>query len=219
MRTKRILKIYNRIIQIVQKGKDAKIEYMKFIDDTIDNGEYSLLQDVFDTHFNTNIQRFPTLSIFKSQSFDIARFNTSSSFQYRLKIYYDANNVYQMGKNIYDNTNNELLGDFAEVDRLSYINSLGVTYSYHPENAYYKDTALFKKQINDTTNNTNNSEEARVVELYVTVGLPSYGEIIILNDPTMELLDKYKLAITLLKRRDHSINNYIETGYIDDYYL
>jgi hypothetical protein len=199
MRTKRILKIYNRIIQIVQKGRDAKLEYMKFIQDTIDNGEYSLLQDLFDTHFDTNIRKYPTLSMFKSKSFDVVRYNTNSSFQYRLKLYYDSSDVYQMGKSIYDNTTNELLGEFSEVDRLSYINSFGATYSYNPENIYYKDTYLMKKQIKDTEANTNNSEEARLVELYVTIGLQSYGDIVILNDPTMELLDKYKLAITLLR--------------------
>jgi hypothetical protein len=219
MRTKRILKIYNRIIQIVQKGRDAKLEYMKFIQDTIDNGEYSLLQDLFDTHFDTNIRKYPTLSMFKSKSFDVVRYNTNSSFQYRLKLYYDSSDVYQMGKSIYDNTTNELLGEFAEIDRLSYINSFGVTYSYNPENIYYKDTYLMKKQIKDTEENTNNSEEARLVELYVTIGLQSYGDIVILNDPTMELLDKYKLAITLLRAGNYSINTYIEDNYIDDYYI
>jgi hypothetical protein len=76
-----------------------------------------------------------------------------------------------------------------------------------------------KKQIKDTEENTNNSEEARLVELYVTIGLQSYGDIVILNDPTMELLDKYKLAITLLRAGNYSINTYIEDNYIDDYYI
>ena len=206
MRTKRILKLYNKITQIAQKGKDAIIEYYKFIDDTIDNGEYSLLEDIFINFYNTDIRMYNSISIFKRKSFEIARFNTNSNFQYKLKTYYDVNNVYQVGKNIFDGSTNDMLGEFSEIDRVGEVFYLGVTYSYYPENIYYKDPALFRKL-----------NEAMIVELQVYIY--DINETVLFNDPTMLLLDKYKSAVTLLLAIEAlGDNEYIDSNFIDNYF-
>lgn len=186
MRKKRISRIFNRIIQITQKGKDSYIEYCNYIDDVIGNGEYVYLQDVFTIHFNCDIRKYQSISSMKKKTYDISRFNTNSTFQYRLKAYYDDNDVYQVGKKIY-NTDNIELGQFEEQDKLLQINSLGITYSYYPPVNYYKDPDLVRKQ-----------DEPSLIELKVIIGTSSTN-IVYLNDSTMLLLDKYKAGIVLMK--------------------
>jgi hypothetical protein len=82
-----------------------------------------------------------------------------------------------------------------------------VTYSYQPDLKYFYDTSLFRKL-----------EEASKIELKITIGLEENDNILYLNGPTMSLLDKYKLGVTLLINDNTSINNYIDNNYIDNYF-
>ena len=40
MRTKKLIKIYNKLTQLAQKGFGAYSEYSNYINDCMDNGEY-----------------------------------------------------------------------------------------------------------------------------------------------------------------------------------
>ena len=206
MRRKRITKIYNRIMEIVTKGTDSNIEYYNYRDDLVDSGEYSLLQDVFSTCFDTDITLYPSIMEFKKRSFKVVLTYTYSYFQTNLKNFYDENDVYQVGKSIFESSSNVKLGEFTEVDRVGTVNHQGVTYSYYPENVFYRNTELFHKL-----------DEARVVELIVLIGSDVNGSRILLSDPNMQLIDKYKYAISILKSAN--INNYIDSDYVFDYYI
>ena len=81
MRRKRVTRLYNKIIQIVQKGSDSVIEYYNFIEDVITNGEYSLLQDVFSICFNYDITRYNSINELKLRSFGVVQSNTYDYFQ------------------------------------------------------------------------------------------------------------------------------------------
>jgi hypothetical protein len=187
MRKKRILRIFNRIKQICQKGRDYFIDYCVYIDGIIEDGQYDLLQDVFINFYSVDIRKYNTISIMKQKTFDVALFNTSSTFQYRLKDYYDLKGVYQIGQQIYDVSTNENLGTFTELDRLRTIEYLGVTYSYNPESPYYYDPELFEI-----------IKEPSEVILEVLIGTSSSGERIYIDDPMIVLLDKYKIGINIL---------------------
>ena len=113
MRKKRIKKIFNKLTQIAQKGKDYFVDYCVYIDGLISGGQYNLLQDVFSNYYLTDIIQYNSISVLKQKTWDVVRFNTNSPFQYRLKEYYDLKGVYQVGKNIYNLETNELLGTFT----------------------------------------------------------------------------------------------------------
>jgi hypothetical protein len=184
---KRILTIFNRIIQITQRGSDAYLTYYDYIDDIINNGEYSILQDMFLKYFKVDIRLWKNITILKQETWKIVSLNTDTTFMYRLKDYYDANNVYQIGQNIYDNTTNELLGKFTELTRAEQIIYQGITYSYYPEYQYYRNTDLYKIL-----------DEPKAIILQLQIGTLSNSPIVFLADPTMPLLDKYKAGIQLL---------------------
>jgi hypothetical protein len=213
MRRKRVTRLYNKIIQIVQKGSDSMIEYYNFIEDVIANGEYTLLQDVFSICFNNDITMYNSINDLKIKSFIVVQSNTFDYFQINRKGFYDANRVYQVGKTIYDTDTNTMLGEFTEKDRMGEVSYNGITYSYYPENIYYKNTELFHK--NDTT--TFISDETRLVLLEVLVGESAGGIRYTLADPTMRLLDKYKQGISLMK--NGQINNYVDVEYVYNYFI
>jgi hypothetical protein len=184
---KRILTIFNRIIQITQRGSDAYLTYYDYIDDIINNGEYSILQDMFLKYFKVDIRLWKNVTTLKQETWKIVSLNTDTTFMYRLKDYYDANNVYQIGQNIYDNTTNELLGKFTELTRAEQIIYQGITYSYYPKDQYYRNTDLYKIL-----------DEPKAIILQLQIGTLSNSPVVFLADPTMTLLDKYKAGIQLL---------------------
>jgi hypothetical protein len=206
MRTKTILKIYNKLLDIASKGKDNYLEYNKYIDECINNGYYSVLLDVFIKYFYTDIKKYNTITLLKKNSFEIVRLYSNTNFSTKFKSYCDSLNVYQRGTKIYDGSNNELLGELNELYKTDYINYLGVTYSYQPDLKYYYDTSLFRKL-----------DEASKVELKITIGTEELNNILYLNG-TMSLLDKYKSGVRLLINNNTSINSYIDNNYIDNYF-
>lgn len=202
---KQLAKIYNRIMQIVTSCVDTYITYYKYIDDLLGNNQYLLLQDVFSICFKCDITKFNSITILKRETYEIAKTYTNTYYQINLKGFYDANNVYQIGHKIYS-TDNEFLGEFIESYRMEEIQHNGVTYSYYPNNIYYRNTCLFQKL-----------DESKAIELTVVVGDPEDGLIYLLNDVNMLLLDKYKLAVSLLK--NGNVNQYIDIDYIAKYFL
>jgi len=207
MRKKRIIAIYNKITQIAQKGSFCYIEYYNYIDDIISNEEYVFLQDVFSIYFNTDIRMYKSITILKQKSWIVALSNTDTSFMYRLKSFYDANNVYQVGQNIYDVTTNEYLGKFVEVDRIEEVNYLGITYSIPPKYELYRNTDLYKILY-----------QPKEIILKIEVGNHSYDMNVYLKDANMVLLDKYKIGVDILITRNPSVNQYVFNDYIDDYF-
>lgn len=186
MRTKKLIKIYNKLSQLAQKGVDAYSEYSSYINDCIDNGEYSLLDDVFVKYYNTNIHIYNTISELKQKTWDIILFNSSGNYQVNLKSYYDAKNVYQVGQTIYDATTNDILGTFIEIPLMNVTNYKGVSYSSYPSHIYYRNPSLFYKL-----------DQAKEIGLQV---ISNYDITlnVILSDPNMSMLDKHKLGISIL---------------------
>lgn len=185
MRKKRILAIYNRITQIAQKGNYSYIEYYKYIDDVINNDEYTLLQDVFNINYGTDIRLYRNMTILKQQTWKIVLNNTNTSFMYRLKTYYDSKGVYQIGQSIYDNSNNEFLGKFIETNRIETVNFLGATYSMYKNYDLYRNTDL-SIILNQPK------------EIIVKIEIGNTTKNVYLNNENMILLDKYKLGTQIL---------------------
>jgi hypothetical protein len=169
---KQIDKIYKKISDIAKMGKDGILDYMVLIDELVSNGQYQLLSDTLIHKYNIDIDKYQSIDEVKKKTYDSIRFLTLPDFQIDLKKIYDDNNVYQVSFNIYDNTTNVLLGQIKETETIL------------SEYQAYKDQKLIEIQ-----------DQPRVVHLEVTKGNTN----IVLNDVTISLIDKYKLAISLLK--------------------
>lgn len=196
---KRIIKIYNKIISISQKGGDAYLTYYNYIDDLVNNGEWSILQDVFLEYFKTDIRKWTSVSGMKQDTWEIVSSNTDTTFMNRLKTYYDQKGVYQIGQKIFQTispTASQFLGKFIEIKRTGEINFNGITYSYHTKFDFYNSTDLYQLSSVDATKSNNAGIKGINYDiiLQVQTGTSSY----FLADPTSSLLDKYKQGINLL---------------------
>ncbi len=206
VKRKQLAKIYNRIMQIVTTCVDNYIEYYKYIDDVYSNNQYLMLQDVFNICFKTDISKYKSVTTLKKETFIIAKSYVNTYFQINLRGFYDANDVHQMGHKIFDTPTGSYMGEFIESYRLEEIQHNGVTYSYYPENIYYRNTCLFHKL-----------DETKSIILSVVIGDLIANNIVELKDPNMKLLDKYKLGVSLLKNGE--INQYEDTDYIFSYFI
>ena len=89
-------KIYSRINNIGKKGKDGVFDYYMLIDELIDNGQYSIFQDVLSNKYKIDLQNFKSVQDIKYKTFTTIRNNTTSSFQVELKKLFDTKNVTQL---------------------------------------------------------------------------------------------------------------------------
>lgn len=136
-------KVYKKINSIAQKGIDGKFEYYIYINDLVDSGQYSLLEDVMSTKYKIDIRLYKSTDDMKHKTFDRIREKTFSSFQSQLKQLFDSNDVYPIGFQFYSVTTNFYLGDIKEIE----------------DWIAYKDPKLSEKQ-----------DQIRVIDLEINFG-------------------------------------------------
>lgn len=117
---KRLNKMYNQIDKLAKKGKDNIFEYYKFIDSTIDKGEFSDFEQCLFYYYKIDIVDTKDMKVMKKNTWKEILFQTNTSFQTKLKKIYDTKGVYQMSFDVYALTqgtySNVLLGQIKEVD-------------------------------------------------------------------------------------------------------
>ena len=110
------LKIFNKIDSIAKKGKDGIFSYYVYVDQLVDNSQYSVLEDVLVNYYGIDARRFSSVDDLKKKSFHLIRELTNTSLQQSLKKLFDVGNVYQIGFHFFDSTSNKYLGDIQEFD-------------------------------------------------------------------------------------------------------
>ena len=111
-------KIFNQIDKLAVKGKEQIYEYHKLIDDLISKGDYNYLELVLFYMYDIDIKDKNLLYV-KNKTLDKILFQTNSSLLKKVKKVFDTNGVYQMGFDIYRETDNENIGSILEIDILS----------------------------------------------------------------------------------------------------
>lgn len=170
---KEVLKIKNKIDSISCKGPDGVFDYYTYIDEVVCNKKYGILENVMIEYYNIDIRQYNSVDDMKLDTFPKVRFFNVSDFQKQLKKYYDSNNVYQMGLNIYNNTSGNILGEIMEIN------------SNIPNFPYYQDPELTRK-----------NDEPIYTSLKISPisgATPS-----LINDSTILLIDKYKEGIQII---------------------
>lgn len=208
MRKRRITRIYDRITKISQKGNISYLEYSDYIDDIIKNGEYILLQDVFNRYYKTDIVKWRSIEEIKKKTWNVALFHTPSIFTSRLESYYAANNVYQIGQYIYDSESNDVLGRFIETKKINKLNFIGVSYSYQEPIEFYRNKDLYANPVTGMTSSM----------LEVIIGTYTNARLYLVDD-NMTLIDKYKAGVYILRYEQESLNQYVVDNYIDNYFI
>ncbi len=107
-------KIYTKINKLAQKGSDYVFEYYELIDEIINNGQLSILEDVMLSKYDIQIRYFLSIQDFKEFSFkEIRKFTNTNSAEAVKKIL-DQKSVYLVGYHLFDRNSNHFLGDIRE---------------------------------------------------------------------------------------------------------
>jgi hypothetical protein len=118
---KKIEKIFNKIDKLATKGKDQIQEYYKLIDELIDKGEYSYLEQCLSKFYEIEASSFNNVVDVKTKTWNDILFLTNTSFSKKLKKLYDSKNVYQTAFDIHS--------DSASIVGLTTSLPLSITYS------------------------------------------------------------------------------------------
>ena len=118
---KKIEKIFNKIDKLATKGKDQIQEYYKLIDELVDKGEYSYLEQCLCRFYEIEASSFSNVGDIKTKTWNDILFLTNTSFSKKLKKLYDSKNVYQIAFDIHS--------DSASIIGLTTSLPLSITYS------------------------------------------------------------------------------------------
>jgi hypothetical protein len=166
--TKRINQIYQKVDAIAKKGKDGYLDYVTYLDELVSQGEWTIFQDMMLKKYQIDVRQYKSVDLVKSKTFEKVRFYTLDDFQQELKDFYKSEGIYQNGFDVYNLSDNSILGQIYEFEEVK-------------ENfPLYKDTELAVKE--------------KVIILHLEARR-SDGTYLILNDDYQSLLDKYKEAI------------------------
>ncbi len=179
MPNKVITKIYLQLDKIATKGSTNHLEYYKYIDDCITNGNYDNLLQCLYIYYNINIEEIIIAIDLRKYWKDILEV-TLDSLNKRLKKLYTNKKVYQLGQGIYDDSDDsgKLYGEIIEHD------------VFKPEYKYY----MKNKEYSKITKTTKTNLRVNRID----------GEVLILdsyNDSTSydaNLYNKYAIAISFL---------------------
>lgn len=105
---KKVDKLYLRLDKLATKGKEFILDYYKLVDELVDKGEYYVLEQTLYFYYNINPSAFNNTEDLKKKTWDQIMFQTNSSLSKKIKKVYDDNLIYQIGYNIYSESNDRL---------------------------------------------------------------------------------------------------------------
>jgi hypothetical protein len=176
---KKIEKIYSQIDKLATKGKEYIYEYYKLIDDLISKGEYNYYEMTLFYKYNISIIDNSNIKDSRSKTWNEILFQTNSSVSKKVKKILDTKGVYQMGFDIYKDSDNQNLGTIVEIDQLS------------ADSKYYLENKQFARLIG-----------TRVTYLEVTYTGATSSVIVNATNTSLSedsnLVNRYKLAVEYL---------------------
>lgn len=166
----RIEVIFSQIDKLASKSGSNILEYQKYVDLLSTTGDYDNLLQCLYIYYDVNVDRVLTIEDIKRKTWDKIMFRTENIFTKRLKKLFNDKGIYQVGLNIYDDSNN-LLGQIYE--EATYSNE----YNYYIKNREYARITgtrkTFLRVVKDTSelivdeNNIRLSEDNNLYNRYV----------------------------------------------------
>jgi hypothetical protein len=226
-------KLAQRINKVAQKGPDAVFEYYELIDEVLEKGQYSLLEEIMIARYGIDIRSVRTMEDFKKESFPDIRRVTNSNSSLFLKQVTDDKGVYSVGQHYYRLSNNQYIGDIREVESNTrftekklveiFVNLevvVGLTSSildaipifpvYPPQTLRVLEQSqfIYEGKIYHCTQSYTFSAINQITPTFsaywAQVSAPIYS-LISYTGSNVTLLNKYKLAIDTLKSYNYTI--------------
>jgi hypothetical protein len=124
---RKLNKIFKKINKISSLGKDNILEWYKYIDEIIRNGDYSVLEDVIYINYGLELTKFDTVESWREIVWDRVCMVTNSTILKRISDMYRKMGVYQQSNFIFkldseevDSSNRLIpIGEINEVEMVS----------------------------------------------------------------------------------------------------
>lgn len=123
-------KIISKIDKIATKGRTNKLEYSNYILELVDKKQYHILVNILDRYYQMNLLNLETVKEIIDISWERIVTYSNSEILIRTKRILDQNEVYQVGNNIYTDSN-IILGQIYEFDETSDV------FKYYVKNKEY----------------------------------------------------------------------------------
>jgi hypothetical protein len=108
---RKLSKLNLRIEKLALKGKDYYLDFSKLIDELVAKGEWSTFEQCLFYYYGIALDNISSIDSIKKSTWKEVCFQTNTSFLTKLKKFYDLNDVYQIGYDIYSNSR-----DFVQLD-------------------------------------------------------------------------------------------------------
>jgi hypothetical protein len=105
-------KIFTKIDRIAKLGRDYQMDYKKYLDELLSNGDYDYFKMCLEVNYQIDIRLYNNFLQVKDSTWELILEKTKSAFLEKLKKLYNSKGVYQIGNDIrsesFDNTIIEL---------------------------------------------------------------------------------------------------------------
>jgi hypothetical protein len=168
--TKKINQIYKKVDDIAKRGKDGYLDYFSYLNELVDQGQWSLFDDMMLKKYQIDISKYRSIDEVKKETFDKVRFFTLDQFQKELQDLYNSQGVYQNSFNVYKLSDNEFLGQIYEIEVMT------------------------------ESSDFNRSLELLTKQKIITYNLEVHksGTITLIDDAEITLIEKYAAALDIL---------------------
>jgi hypothetical protein len=109
---KRLNKIAIKIESLAKGGNISLEEYKEYIDEIVNDGQWWIFQELLNRKYKLkDYYLISPVDAKNERVWDVIRLATNSDYQKSLKLLFDNNDCYQMGRTVISATNSSTLGD------------------------------------------------------------------------------------------------------------
>ena len=109
---KRLNKIAIKIESLAKSGNISLEEYKEYIDEIVNDGQWWIFQELLNRKYKLkDYYLISPVDAKNERVWDVIRLATNSDYQKSLKLLFDNNDCYQMGRTVISATNSSTLGD------------------------------------------------------------------------------------------------------------
>ena len=149
--------MYEKILNIVQKGNIYFIDWVSLVNESIRVGEYGLLSDVLLLYYKIDVKRYLSAQEMRRNVWDLLRYQTPSLVNVQLKKIFDQSGLYRIGLDFYLSSSNMYIGKILEEDSPSGV-VLNVTTLLREETFSDNNTSILQKYTSAVNLMTSDSQ-------------------------------------------------------------
>ncbi|NBP55371.1 hypothetical protein EBU71_02320, partial [bacterium] len=149
--------MYEKILNIVQKGNNYFIDWFSLVNESIRIGEYGLLSDVLLLYYKIDVKRYLSIQEMRQNVWNLLRYQTQSLVNVQLKKIFDEAGVYRIGLDFYLSSSNMYIGRILEEDSPFGV-VLNVTTLLQEETFSDSSTSIFQKYTSAVNLMTSDSQ-------------------------------------------------------------